>query len=156
MENSIEEQAFGIEDKVSGDNKSERYSLGADLNATTVINRFDLRAQLGYTYTKEKYDSYQTSLGDIANPSDQKLGRARLGGVASYLGENLRPYLSVAYENDVESSIDLDDDDGWVMYAGVRANAFSEQLTLEAFLSAIVDRDDQEHNMLGLNLHYAW
>ena len=156
LDNSIEERAFDAEDKVTGEYKSERYSLGIDLNAVTVINRFDLRGQLGYTYTKEKYDRYQTSLGDFANPADQKLGRARLGGVASYLGETFRPYLSVAYENDVESSVDLEDDDGWVMYAGLRASAFSEQLTMEAFLSAIVDRDDQEHNMLGLNLHYAW
>jgi T5SS/PEP-CTERM-associated repeat protein len=156
MDNSFEEQAFDNPTPVEGDFDSDRYSVGIDLNAVKVIDNFDLRGQLGYNYTLEEYDSYKTSLGDTAEPKDQKLGRARLGLEASYMGESYRPYLSLAYENDVITSVDLDDEDGWVAYAGIRSVAFREGLTIEAFLSAVVGRDDQDHNMLGLNLHYAW
>jgi len=156
LENSVEERAFDAPEAVKGDFDSGRYSVGVDLNAVKMINNFDLRGQLGYNYTHEDYDSYNTSLGDRAQPEDQKLGRARLAVETSYVGERYRPYLSLAYENDVVTSIDLDDEDGFVAYAGIRSVALKEGLTVEAFLSAVFDRDDQDHNMLGLNLHYAW
>ena len=79
----------------------------------------------------------------------------RLSATARYLGENWRPYVSVAYENDVETSVDSDDDDGWVIYGGISSTAMEDRLTMELFLSGIAGRDNQEHNMLGLNLHYA-
>ena len=156
LENEIEEQAFGNPEPVTGEFDSERYSLGIDLNAVKVFERFDLRGVLGYNYSKEKFDSYETSIGDVASPRDARLGRARLAVSSSYLGEVLNPYLSVAYEYDVETSNETLDDDGFVLAAGFRGRAMDQRLTMEAYFSGVVDRATQEQYLLGLNVHYAW
>ena len=156
LDNAIEEQAFDSPERITGDYNSERYTVGVDINATTVVKNVDVRGQLGYTYTREDYDDYRTSAGDVADPEDQELGRIRAVVDTAYLGERFQPYLSVAYEYDQETSADIADDDGWVIFAGVRTAAFTEGLSLEAYVSTLEGREDQDHNMLGLNLHYAW
>ena len=86
---------------------------------------------------------------------DLSLGRFSITGEASYNGEGWNPYLSVSYEVDTDVSDTVTDDNGLVVNAGLRA-VRGERLAFEAYLATVASRNNENQEILGLNVNYAF
>lgn len=155
LDNDLEERAFGAEQAQRASYDSERLSLGLDLTAITRRGSMSYIARAAYNYSKESYDAYRTGRGEVVQLRDLSLGRFSLTGEVSYQGEMWNPYLSLGYEIDSKVSNTVADDNGFVVNAGLRASR-GERLTFEAYIATVTSRSNENQELLGLNINYAF
>ncbi len=154
LSNSLEEQAFNAAAPDRANFDSSRYGVGVDINAVQAHDNWGFFTQFAYNYSRESYDRYTTSGGDVVDLQDVKIGRLSSTVEVSYAGDGWSPYLSATIELDVEAPDIVEDNSGIVVNAGVRI--FGERFTLEAFLSSVEGRDNEDHQMIGINASYLF
>ncbi|GAB5415198.1 MAG: hypothetical protein Cons2KO_28010 [Congregibacter sp.] len=155
LDNDLEERAFDAPQAQRASFDSERLSLGVDLTAVTQRGNLSYLAKAAYNYSKESYDAYRTGRGEIVQLRDLSLGRLSITGEASYQGERWNPYVSLGYEYDANVSKTVTDDSGFVVNAGLRT-VRGERLAFEAYVTTVTGRNNENQELIGFNVNYAF
>ncbi|MEM6486190.1 MAG: autotransporter outer membrane beta-barrel domain-containing protein, partial [Pseudomonadota bacterium] len=155
LDNELEERAFNAAEAQRANYDSQRLSFGVDLTAATQRGKLSYLAKAAFNYSEESYDAYRTGRGERVQLEDLSLARLSFGGEVSYLGESWNPYLAVNYEVDTSASQTVADDNGFVVNAGIRT-VHNERLALEAYLATVTGRSNENQELLGFNINYAF
>lgn len=155
LDNELEEKAFGAREAQRANFDSERLSAGLDLTAVMQRGNLSYLAKAAYNYSRESYDAYRTGRGEVVQLKDLTLGRFSIAGEVSYHGERWNPYLSLGYEVDANVSRTVTDDNGFVVNAGLRTQR-GERLSFEAYVTTVTGRSNENQELLGLNVNYAF
>lgn len=155
LDNELEERAFDAPQAKRASFDSERLSASVDLVALMQRGNLSWLAKAAYNYSRESYDAYRTDRGEVVQLKDLSLGRFSFAGEMSYQGERWNPYLSLSYEIDGKVSRTVTDDKGFVVNAGLRTQR-GERLRLEAYVSTVTGRSNDNQELLGLNVSYAF
>jgi len=155
LDTRLEERAFDAPEVQEASFDSERLSVGLDLTASMQRGKMNYLAQIAYNYSDETYDAYRTNRGELVQLKDLALSRFGLTGEVSYQGEQWSPYFSATYEVDTDVSDTVTDDTGLLINAGLRA-VRGERLTLEAYIATVTSRSNENQELLGLNINYAF
>ena len=155
LDNELEERAFDSPETQRASYDSERLSIGIDLTAVAQRGSVSYLGRAAYNYSSESYDSYRTARGEVVQLDDLSLGRFSVTGEVSYAGDVWSPYLSLGYEYDANVSNTVSDDTGLVVNAGVRA-VRNQRLTFEGYVATVTSRGNENQELIGLNVNYAF
>lgn len=153
FDNSLTESAFGGA-AVSGKFDSKRLTASVSMTARHEINRVKLSGKVGYSYTKETFDSYIASDSTPVNPSRTRLGRVTFGTEAAYRGDTLMPYVLASFERDVEVSGGPGEREGFVFGGGARLMA--ERYSLDLYGSKESGRQGESATSFGINFRLSF
>ncbi|MBL8642780.1 MAG: autotransporter domain-containing protein [Rhodospirillaceae bacterium] len=153
FDNKLTESSFNSA-AVSGKFDSRRFTSSISMTGRHEVDRVKLSGKVGYSYTRETFDSYRASDGTAVNPDNTKLGRVTIGGEAAYRGETVMPYVLASFERDVDVNAGPGEREGFVLGGGARISA--ERYSLDIYGNTETGRSGESALSFGLNVRMAF
>jgi outer membrane autotransporter protein len=113
--------------RIDSSTHSQRFFWGGNFTGFEQIGNWYVAGRFGLLWMREAIDGYTESNGNNINEQVVELAQWRLGADTNYSFDNgFQPFASVTYERDFARepiaavAVPGDDDDGFVMNAGIR------------------------------------
>ena len=139
---------------VTGTQDGTSYFYTVNAKATHWYDNLNVSGRVGYLYLNSDQDGFTESDSTVVASSDNELGQLQLNASVAYYTENVMPYFSVTYENDLTSTdiVGAANDENGLVY-NIGASFYnSGAISGGVAYSQVSGRDNIDNNSISANI----